>query len=80
MESRSKLVWRCRRGTLELDLMLERFLDRKYDNIAYSEKMAFGRLLDLEDPELLNYLMGREHPVEQDLAAIVTKIRSVSPY
>ncbi len=79
MESRSKLAWRCRRGTLELDLMLERFLAREYDDVAYSEKMAFDRLLDLEDPELLNYLMGREQPIDQDLVDIVKKIRSVSP-
>ena len=79
IESRSKLAWRCRRGTLELDLILERFLEREYDNVAASEKTAFDRLLDLQDPELLKYLMGRERPVDQDLVAIVKKIRSVSP-
>ena len=52
---------------------------REYDNVAASEKMAFDRLLDLQDPELLKYLMGRERPVDQDLVAIVKKIRSVSP-
>ncbi len=58
--------------------MLERFLEREYDNVSPSEKMAFDRLLDLQDPELLNYLMGRERPVDEDLVAIVKKIRSVS--
>lgn len=58
MSDLKKLRWRCRRGTLELDLLLERYLDRRYLSAGVEEKQAFLKLLELEDSELLRYLMG----------------------
>lgn len=70
-----KLKWRCRRGTLELDLMLRRYLDRYYTAADASEKNTFLSLLNLEDSELLIYLMGDRIPDSAPLAALVDKIR-----
>ena len=78
MLSRSELHWRCRRGTLELDLMLGRFLEKQYDNSSETVKLAFEGLLTLEDPQLLKYLMGRESPKNKDLAGLVQTIRSIT--
>ena len=66
--------WRCRRGMLELDLVLERFIDRQYATLTPSERVALERLLDLSDPELLDYCNGAALPDDPELQALVRKI------
>ncbi len=74
----NKLRWCCRRGTLELDIMLRRYLDSGYPAAADPEKNTFIRLLNLEDSELLLYLMGEQTPDSPPLALLVDKIRHLS--
>jgi len=71
----NKLRWRCRRGTLELDLMLLRYLERCYAMAEPSEQQSFLRLLEQEDSELLHYLMGERVPANSALASLVMQIR-----
>ena len=77
MNSFSKLKWRCRRGTLELDILLTRYLESAYPQADYPEKQHFIKLLDLQDPEIISYLMGDRLPEPEWLAAIVKKIRAL---
>jgi antitoxin CptB len=59
---RARLRWRSRRGLLENDLILTRFLDR-YENVLSDEEVdAFSTLLDLSDNELLDLLLARGEP------------------
>lgn len=69
-----RLRWKCRRGLLELDLILGAFLEQGYDALASPEKETFDRLLSLPDPQLLAYLQGQERP-DPELDGIVRKIR-----
>ena len=48
----SRLRWRCRRGMLELDLVLERFLGENYAQLTAQQRQEFEALLELEDHEL----------------------------
>lgn len=75
----SKVKWHCRRGTLELDVLLNRYYDSAYPTADDEEKSLFLRLLEMQDPELLPFLMGTKVPEQQDLAALVNKIRSIPP-
>ena len=59
---RRRLRWRTRRGLLENDLILGRFLDREGDRLSLAEIPAFEALLDLPDNELLDLLLGRKDP------------------
>ncbi|QPK64307.1 succinate dehydrogenase assembly factor 2 [Methylomonas sp. LL1] len=77
MSELNKLRWRCRRGTLELDLMLIRYLDLCYRNADTREKQSFLALLELEDTELLRYLMGEVLPDNPLLAQQVSIIRAL---
>lgn len=77
MAAPSSLRWRCRRGSLELDLLLERYLQRHYDRVTEEERAAFVKLLDLEDPELMDYLMGSRTPGDPETANLVEKIRAI---
>jgi succinate dehydrogenase flavin-adding protein (antitoxin of CptAB toxin-antitoxin module) len=66
-----KLRWRCmRRGLLELDIALTRFLDTRYADLDDAQSAAFSALVEREDPELLDLLTGRRegaHAVENQV-------------
>ncbi|MBN4079230.1 succinate dehydrogenase assembly factor 2 [Beggiatoa alba] len=73
-----RIRWQCRRGMLELDAMLQGFLDWGYDALAENEHAHFENLLNCHDNLLLEYLMGRTVPVDPDIANVVTKIRAAA--
>jgi len=68
--------WKCRRGMLELDLLLRDFLDNGYQALDQAGQRLFDRILDYPDPVLLEWLMGRIRPTDKDVAQLVDKIRS----
>jgi len=78
MVPEEKLRWLCRRGSLELDMMLSRYLDHEYSEAGYDEQRLFQALLNFSDGELLMYLMGEQLPEEKGMEALVKKIRSLS--
>jgi len=57
----SKLRWRCRRGLLENDLLLERLFARA-EPISEAEAEGLRLLMELADNELLDVFLGRQKP------------------
>ena len=80
MESVSKLKWRCRRGTKELDYLLEGYLDRYYSLANKREQALFVELLTLQDSQLILFLLGEQLPASRGLAGLVKKIRNQSNF
>jgi antitoxin CptB len=70
-----RLRWRCRRGLLELDLLLRDILERRYGLLTPSEQAAFEKMLELPDIPLLACLQGQHEPPEIELRQLVRKIR-----
>ena len=75
----ARLRWRCRRGMRELDVLLTRYLDRVWPTASPAERDAFLQLVELQDPDLFGYLVGRTPPVEESLRAVVACIRRLEP-
>ncbi len=48
----------CRRGMLELDIILERFLNHAYAKTSAGEKQCFEQLLNMQDPKLYQLITG----------------------
>jgi len=71
----SRLRWRCRRGLLELDLVLQAFLSSGYSGLTKEERVHFDQLLALPDDSLLSYLQGRRHPDDSNLKKLIKKIK-----
>jgi antitoxin CptB len=59
---RRRLRWRSRRGLLENDLVLTRFLDANESTLTDEEVGGLVRLLDLSDNALMDLLLGRSEP------------------
>jgi antitoxin CptB len=57
--ARRRLRWRARRGLLENDWILSRFLERHGDQLTREEMVSFEALLDLSENELLDLLLAR---------------------
>jgi len=75
-ERKARLIWHCRRGMLELDILLSRFIRKDLDNINEQQFSQVERLLMHADPDIHAWLMGYQTPVDQELAKIVCFIRS----
>ena len=75
--SLARLRWRCRRGMLENDLILARFLDARGDAISESDIAALDRLLDLPDNDLWDLLAGRTEPEDPALGPLLRQLRAV---
>jgi antitoxin CptB len=68
----SRLRWRCRRGMRELDVVLSRYLEGDYPLAAAEERRAFEALLELQDPDLLSFLIGRTTlPADPQMAHVL---------
>ena len=78
---RARLRWRSRRGLLENDLILTRFLDRYENELTDEEVDALSILLDLSDNDLMNVLLARSEPEgEADkphVRGLLQKLRAV---
>jgi antitoxin CptB len=60
--NRARLRWRARRGLLENDLILTRFLDANEVSMTDDDVDAFSRLMELSDIELMDLLLVRKEP------------------
>jgi antitoxin CptB len=72
----ARLRWRCRRGLLENDLVLARFLDRHGGLLTDEDIENLDALLDMTDMALWDVIAGRTEP-EPALAAFVGRLRTL---
>ena len=68
--ARDRLKWKCRRGLLELDLVLERYLRQ------YPEDAQLEALLELPDNDLWDIVSGRSDRYDGSLKGIVARLRA----
>lgn len=71
-----RLRWRSiRRGLLEVDIALTRFLDEEFGKLPEAEQQAFAELADYEDLELWHLISGQAECEDARLAPIVAMLR-----
>ena len=59
MKDMERVCWRCRRGLLELDIVLGRFIEHHYSDLDEAQLTAFDVLLDMSDNDLWDMIAGR---------------------
>lgn len=75
-KEKARLSWQCRRGMLELDLFLQKFLEHQVDGLSREQIKSFELLLSYTDPTLFAWFMGHEAPEEIELKELVALIRN----
>ncbi len=78
MLNHQQLVWRCRRGVRELDVLLGRFLESSYNELDVEGKEAFERLLEVQDPVIMDWLFGKYDSEDKGVAKIITQLQQLS--
>ncbi len=76
-----RIRWRCRRGLLELDIVLGRFVERHYAGLDEAGREAFDTLLEMPDAELWDMITGkaatdREQALQAQCGAVLELIRA----
>ena len=72
----AKIRWQCRRGMLELDIMLLSFFDAHYLQLTMIEQQTFVKLLKEPDQTLHGLLSGLSFSSDPRFSDIVQKIRA----
>lgn len=71
MKEFERARWRCRRGLLELDIVLQRFMDQYYRQLDQHGLEQFERLLSLPDNDLWDLITARQVTTDDNLQQIV---------
>lgn len=73
-----RLAWRCRRGMLELDIVLQRFVKAEFNQLNLGELRVFDAMLELPDNDFWELLNGSKKPGhDAHLATVIGKIKAV---
>ena len=75
MSEINRLRWRCRRGMLELDLVLGEFLEERYIGLPAHQQAAFAALLACSDQELWDMLYGKLSPNDARSMDVLAMLR-----
>ena len=70
----ARLKWACRRGMLELDVLLLPFVEEAFNDLDESQKETFERLLTSDDPDLYAWFMGHQKCEDPELAEMVSLV------
>ena len=68
-----RVRWRCRRGLLELDIVLGRFI-QTYSELANKQRLEFDLLLDMPDTELWDMISGKQPAASKEQQALLALI------
>ena len=71
MKELERARWRCRRGLLELDIVLQRFMDHYYTQLDESGLEQFERLLALPDNDLWDLITARQINADDNLQQVL---------
>ncbi len=75
LPSKGQILWRCRRGMLELDLLLKTWAEKHLDELDDQQTRLFLELLEYPDQQLLPLLMGHDTDPREEINAMATEIR-----
>lgn len=78
MMNAKQLVWRCRRGVRELDVLFGRFLDTEYPQLSESQRIAFERMLEVQDPVIMDWLFSKSQPQDPEFEALIKRLQMIS--
>ena len=70
--ARNRLYWKCRRGLLELDIVLQRFIPTLKDE----DVQSLHTLLELPDNDLWDIISGRTDYYDRRFEQTVARLRA----
>ena len=77
MRKLERARWRCRRGLLELDIVLQRFMDEYYAKLNEGELQQFEKLQDLPDNDLWDIKKKKKEAEDMRLKPVLHLLRNI---
>ena len=77
MAELDRIRWRCRRGMLELDLVLGEFVREELETLPDDELALLAQLLDAPDNDLWDWVSARSDPPDPGMAGLVRRLRAI---
>jgi antitoxin CptB len=71
MSDLDRIRWHCRRGLLELDLVLTKFLDNRFDSLTEPQKQVFLQIINYSDNDLWNLVSGKSEACDPKVREII---------
>lgn len=75
---RAKAQFLCRRGMLEIDILLKKFMELEYDNLSLAQQEIFLQILECQDPDIFSWILGFAKPDNVEFGYLLGKIRDMS--
>jgi antitoxin CptB len=72
-----RLAWRCRRGMLELDIILQKFVNEQFGSLTIDELQVFDEMLDLPDSDFWEKIRDTKQVSNQSLQSVLSKLRAI---
>jgi len=73
-----RMIWRCRRGLLELDIVLQQFVSQHFNQLTPLQLKVLENLLEHQDNELLDLITGREKVADSEATKLLALIAECS--
>ena len=74
LHDKARIKWACRRGMLELDVIIMPFFDACFDQLTEIEKTQLVAFLEYDDPDLFAWLMGHAICSDENVVGMIDKI------
>ncbi len=71
---KKRLLWRCRQGTLELELLLYRFIDAHYASLSEQDTQTLQALVEYDQNLLSEWLLNGKEPENKKIRELVKAI------
>ena len=72
-----KVIYRARRGLKEIDMFFDPYVRSHYLQADAAEKAAFARLIEAEDPDLLDWFMNVSVPEDAELVRLIQRLKQL---
>ena len=76
--NKHQLVWRCRRGIRELDVLFGQFLEKEYSKLDQQEQSTFHQMLEIQDPIIMDWLFDKYKPEDEAMLRLVRSLQDLS--
>ena len=79
MREKNRMLWRCRQGTRELELLLSSYVEQHYESLTETDRQAFQSLLEFSNTQLNDWLLYGANTYADRFASVIHNIRSFNP-
>ena len=77
MTERKRLIWLCRRGIREMDLLFKQYIDEHYDVLDATQLQTLEALLNEADLDIIDWIMQRREPSNPDYLPLLEQMKTL---